>query len=172
MRFRKKCTFDFFPEWAVMFAVYGEDDSLTPREANQVKHWLENNQVDQLDLVEGDVYFSNAPLFGPPCNCVSIDCVMYKAVLRCSDCGWVEPLSVGEGTECSACYDGGLAVARIADDQRLYHITFSASCMRILAHNKKQALEKAYESCAIEASGYTFKEFKDEAVAQELDIYA
>ena len=61
-----------FPEYAVNFAYYGKDETLTEDEKNTITKFIKNYEF--LGIVENSENgFCNFPAFGLPCRTVSIN---------------------------------------------------------------------------------------------------
>ncbi|MCK9602018.1 MAG: hypothetical protein M0R06_23435 [Sphaerochaeta sp.] len=68
--------YESFPEWALSFLEYGEDDSLTEEEKGTIQAWIQNEFGDKNfthSTKEGeDSFFSRCPEFGLASLCVTL----------------------------------------------------------------------------------------------------
>lgn len=66
---------DNFPEWALYYVTYGNDDSLSEEDIKDINDWMEKNNivsVNQKDSDEG-ASFSKKPAFGLGANVVTVN---------------------------------------------------------------------------------------------------
>jgi len=65
-----------FPEWAVNYAVNGDDSGLTSEEVKMIRDYLESMDEEGYDAMAFDVgdeaYFSSSPEFGDACDCYDV----------------------------------------------------------------------------------------------------
>lgn len=61
--------YDNFPTWALPWAVYGEDDTLTDEEKQQIDNWLDGRTVESW---EEESSFAWSPAFGKACDCCTV----------------------------------------------------------------------------------------------------
>ena len=70
---------DGIPTWALYYLEYGEDDSLTDTEAEDIKEFLEDNHYRFSSVKDPDDYsFDNYPQFGEACN----TCTCYFEIVK------------------------------------------------------------------------------------------
>ena len=61
--------YDNFPTWALPWVVYGEDDTLTDEEKQQIDNWLDGRTVESWDET---ISFTWSPAFGKACDCCTV----------------------------------------------------------------------------------------------------
>lgn len=64
--------YENFPEWAICYCYYGEEDNLTEEEIEEIEKFLLKENLGELISISDDSYFSGYPVFGLACNCYDV----------------------------------------------------------------------------------------------------
>ena len=66
--------YENFPCWALPYAYYGEDESLTDEERDMIDSWLNGREIREL-LGDNNRSFSWSPAFGKACDCCTVEVI-------------------------------------------------------------------------------------------------